>query len=90
MGTSRKIAAADPDDPEIGGDEIIEDDDDCMILTWYEHVACGACLQLVDIKCAICTKTKEEPAQKQESKKRNIINLSEETDSDDDFVLKRV
>ena len=71
--------------------EIIEDDDDCMILTCYEHVACGACLQLVDIKCTICTETKEEPKQKQETKKRNIIDLSEETDSDDDdFVLKRV
>ena len=74
--------------------EIIEDDDDCMILTCYEHVACGACLQLVNIKCSICTETKEEPAQKQEpttnTKKRNVIDLSEETDSDDDFVLKRV
>ena len=69
--------------------EIIEDDDDCMILTCYEHVACGACLQLVDIKCVICTKPKE-PTQKQESKKRNIIDLSEDIDSDDDFILKRV
>ena len=71
--------------------EIIENDDDCMILTCYEHVACGACLQLVDIKCAICTETKDEhKEQKQETKKRNIIDLSEETDSDEDFVLKRV
>ena len=71
--------------------EIIEDDDDCMILTCYEHVACGACLQLVDIKCVICIENKE-PEQKQETKKRNIIDLSEETDtdSDDDFVVKKV
>ena len=67
--------------------EVIEEDDDCMILTCYEHVACGACLQLVDIKCGICTEPKE-PEQK--PKKRNIIDLSEETDSDDDFVVKRV
>ena len=65
--------------------EIIEEDDDCMILTCYEHVACGACLQLVDIKCAICTETEDK-----QGTKRNIIDLSEETDSDDDFVLKRV
>ena len=65
--------------------EVIEEDDDCMILTCYKHVACGACLQLVDIKCAICTESKE-----QKGKKRNIIDLSEETDSDDDFVVKRV
>ena len=69
--------------------EVIEDDDDCMILTCYEHVACGACLQLVDIKCAICTEPKE-PVPKEEIKKRNVIDLSEETDSDDDFVVKRV
>ena len=67
--------------------EVIEEDDDCMILTCYEHVACGACLQLVDIKCAICTEPKET---KPEPKKRNVIDLSEETDSDNDFVVKRV
>ena len=70
--------------------DVIEDDDDCMILTCYEHVACGACLQLVDIKCAICTEPKEPEPEQQKTKKRNVIDLSEETDSDNDFVVKRV
>ena len=65
-----------------------------MILTCYKHIACGACLQLVNIKCAICAKTKEPEQQEQEptanAKKRNVIDLSEDTDDDDDFVLKRV
>ena len=64
--------------------DIIEEDDDCMILTCYEHVACGACLQLVDIECTICT-----PKQTETIKKRNVVDLTQDddTDNDEDIVM---
>ena len=47
-------------------------------------------LLLVFEKIVDRTPEPKEPIPKEESKKRNVIDLSEETDSDDDFVVKRV